>query len=129
MKRQWLSPPLVRAVHDRQIAEHGGTVGLRDAGLLASALARPQQWAAYGDPDPYDLAAAYAVGLIQNHPFLDGNKRTGLVAACLFLELHGVECCAPQIDEVLAMLQVATKELDEPGLAAWFRANTRPLSG
>jgi len=125
MTWQWLSPQLARALHDRQIAEHGGTPGLRDAGLLDSALARPRQLAAYGEPGLHDLAAAYAVGLIRDHPFLDGNKRTALVLACLFLELHGMECCGPQTEEVLAMLRVATGDLDEPGLAAWFRANTR----
>lgn len=129
MTWQWLLPEALRAIHDRQIAEHGGTPGLRDAGLLDSALARPRQLAAYGEPDLYDLAAAYAAGIIQNHPFLDGNKRTALVAACLFLELHGRECCAPQAEEVLAMVGVATRGLDESGLAAWLRANSRALDG
>ena len=77
----WVAPDVVLAIHDRQIAEHGGGVGLRDAGLLSSALARPENLAAYGDPDAFDLAAAYAFGIAKNHPFVDGNKRTAWVVA------------------------------------------------
>ena len=78
---KWVAPDVVGAIHDRQLAEHGGGVGLRDAGLLSSALARPENLAAYGDPDAFDLAAAYAFGIAKNHPFVDGNKRTAWVVA------------------------------------------------
>lgn len=127
MNWRWIQPAVVLAVHDRQIAEHGGMPGLRDPGLLAGALARPQNLAAYGRPDVADLAAAYAFGLIQDHPFLDGNKRTGYVVSRVFLLLHGADLAAPLAERVLAMLRVATGDLDEPGLAAWFRARSRVL--
>ncbi len=127
MNWQWVLPEVVQALHDRQVAEHGGMPGLRDAGLLAGALARPRNLAAYGRPDLHELAAAYACGLIQNHPFLDGNKRTGYTVARIFLLLHGADLSAPPAERVLVMVRVATGGLDEAGLAAWFRANTRVL--
>lgn len=129
MKRRWVQPEVVQAMHDRQIAEHGGLPGLRDEGLLAGALARPRNLAAYGKPDLCELAAAYACGLIQDPPFLDGNKRTAYAVCRVFLQLHGADLSAPPAERVLAMVRVATGELDEPGLAAWLRANNRPLSG
>lgn len=119
----WIDPGVVLAVHDEQLAEHGGAVGLRDAGLLESALARPRQLAAYGEPDVSDLAAAYAYGLARNHPFVDGNKRSAFVAAELFLALNGWRLAASDMDCVLQMLALAAGDLDEAGFAAWLRAN------
>jgi death on curing protein len=117
----WIDKVVILAVHDEQLAEHGGRGGLRDNGLLESALARPQQLAAYGEPDVADLAAAYAVGLAKNHAFVDGNKRTAFVALELFLALNGSTLLADDADCVLTMLSVAAGDLDERGLADWIR--------
>jgi death-on-curing protein len=129
MTWRWLQPETVLGIHDAQLAEHGGAPGVRDMGLLSSALARPRNLAAYGQPDLADLAAAYAVGVIANHPFVDGNKRTGYVVCRLFLAKHGAELVAPLSERLLVMLQVATGDMDESGLAAWLRANSRALDG
>lgn len=117
----WVDRSVILAVHDEQLAEHGGAVGLRDEGLLDSALARPLHLDAYGQPDVADLAAAYGVGLAKNHAFIDGNKRTAFVAMELFLVLNGHELLASDADCVLTMLAVAAGELDEPAFAAWIR--------
>lgn len=117
----WLDPQVLRAVHEEQLAEHGGATGTRDEGLFESALARPQNLAAYGEPDVAALAAAYGVGLARNHPFIDGNKRTAFVAVELFLALNGHRLTANDTDCVLTMLAVAAGDLDEPGFAAWLR--------
>lgn len=121
----WVVAAVVRAVHDEQLAEHGGAAGLRDAGLLESALARPQQLAAYGQPDAAALAAAYGFGLARNHPFVDGNKRTAFVAVELFLALNGFELIADDADCVMTMLRLAAGEIDEPEFAGWVRANCK----
>ena len=119
----WLEKALVLAIHDRQLAEHGGSTGVRDEGLLESALARPQQLHAYGDPAPdvADLAAALAYGLARNHPFLDGNKRTAAVCCETFVELNGatIEADDPQLYE--RYLAVAEGKLAERDFAAWLR--------
>lgn len=115
---------LALAVHDRQLAEHGGGQGIRDMGLLESALARPQNAAVYGDPDAADLAAAYAYGITRNHPFVDGNKRTAFVVSVLFLLDNGYRLHAGDADAVRTFLALATGALSEEGLAGWFRANT-----
>jgi death-on-curing protein len=118
----------VYAVHDEQIAEHGGLAGVRDKALLLSALARPQHLEAYGSPDVADLAAAYAVGIARNHPFLDGNKRTAIVvAAGLFLPLNGYEIVADNREIVRVMLAVAEALMDDAELAAWFRTYMKAL--
>lgn len=117
----WLDGAVMEAVHAEQLAEHGGPAGLRDPGLLASALARPQQRAAYGAPDVADLAACYGWSLTRNHPFVDGNKRTAFVAVELFLRLNGWQLDASDADCVLTMLDVAAGELDEPAFAGWLR--------
>ncbi|MEI8042865.1 MAG: type II toxin-antitoxin system death-on-curing family toxin [Verrucomicrobiota bacterium] len=119
-KPQWLLQETVLALHERLLAEFGGLSGIRDAGLLDSALARPQQLFAYGRPSMSDLAAAYAFGLVRNHPFLDGNKRIGFAAAVLFLELNGRRFSAPEAEATLNTLALAARELDEPGYAAWL---------
>lgn len=123
----WLNPEVVNAIHEEQLAEHGGADGLRDAGLLDSALAKPRNLAGYGTPDAADLAAAYAWGISRNHPFLDGNKRTAFVAAELFLDLNGWQLVASDAECVLTMLRVATGEIEEAALAHWIRAALKPL--
>ena len=122
-KIRWLLEETLTAIHHRQIAEHGGGDGLRDEGLLLSALARPQNLLAYGDPPPdlASLAAAYAYGIARNHPFIDGNKRTALVAARTFLILNGVDLDATQDDKVLTFLKLAEGALSEEELADWIR--------
>jgi len=117
----WLGIPIALAVHDRQLAEHGGGQGLRDAGLLESALARPLNRWSYGEDDRSALAAAYAFGIARNHPFVDGNKRTAWVFARLFLALNGVELRFAPEDAIRTMLALAAGELGENALAGWFR--------
>jgi death-on-curing protein len=125
----WVAERVVYAVHDAQIAEHGGLAGLRDQALLLSALARPQHLAAYQNPDAAALAASYAAGIARNHPFLDGNKRTALVvAAGVFLPSNGFRLTAAHGGRVQAMLAVAEGSMPEAQLAAWFRKNIRELS-
>lgn len=123
----WLLEETLIAIHHRQIAEHGGGDGLRDEGLLSSALARPKNLLAYGEalPDLASLAAAYAYGIARNHPFVDGNKRTALVAARTFLILNGVDLDATQDDKVLAFLNLAEGVISEEELADWIRKRIR----
>ena len=121
----WLDARAITAIHDEQLAEHGGASGTRDQGLLESALSRPINLAAYEKPDAAALAASYAVGLAKNHPFVDGNKRTAFVALELFLALNGFELNASDVDCVLTMLAVASGEMDEPMLAEWIRGNIK----
>jgi death-on-curing protein len=111
----------VLQMHEEQLQAHGGASGIRDQGMLESALARPLQKATYGDPDLSELAAAYLFGIVKNHPFVDGNKRTGFVAADTFLALHGQSVEAAQEDIVAFVLAVAAGEIDEDGAAAFFR--------
>ena len=120
----WIDGTVIRAVHDEQLAEHGGAEGLRDLGLLESALARPPQLAANGEPDTAALAAAYGFGLARNHPFVDGNKRTAFVAVELFLMLNGTTLTANDVECVLTMLDLAAGHLTEPAFAEWLRENT-----
>ncbi len=122
----WLESALIHAVHDEQLAEHGGGAGVRDPNLLESALARPQQLAHYGSPDAADLAASYGYGISRNHPFIDGNKRTGFVALELFLALNGYDLSATDADCVLTMVSVAAGELEEAAFAQWVRSHCQP---
>jgi death-on-curing protein len=122
----WVEPAVVLAVHDMQLAEHGGPPGLRDRGALESALARPRNLAAYGPVDAAGLAAAHAFGLAQNHPFVDGNKRTALVVSELFLALNGWRLVADDAECVLLFLGLAAGDLGEAELADWFRARVEP---
>lgn len=124
---RWLPREVLIAVHEEQLAEHGGAPGLRDEGLFESALARPQQLANYGEPDVADLAAAYAFGLVRNHPFIDGNKRTGYVAAELFLALNGYAMTASDESATLTTLALAAGDLDEAPFAAWLRRHLQAL--
>jgi death-on-curing protein len=117
----WVTREVAEAVHDRQLAEHGGGAGLRDAGLLESALARPQNLNHYGEPDLAAMAAAYAFGIARNHPFVDGNKRTAWVAARLFLRLNGGMLTFDKAEATVMMQALAAGELSEDEVAAWFR--------
>lgn len=118
----WLLPAAIDAIHLRQLAEHGGATGTRDAGLLQSALARPRQLHAHGESaDLAALAAAYGYGIARNHPFVDGNKRTALVATLLFLRLNGCDLSASPQDRYLTIMRLADGHLDEAGFAAWIR--------
>ena len=112
---------MISAVHDRQISEHGGSEGIRDAGGIESALARPVNLASYGEPDAADLAAAYAYGIAKNHGFVDGNKRTAWIAARLFLADNGCRLRFDPLDAIRIMQGVAGGTIREPALAAWFR--------
>ncbi len=117
----WLSQTVIVAVHDTQLATHGGGAGVRDQNLLQSALARPENLAAYGDPDASDLAAAYGFGISRNHAFIDGNKRTGFVAAEMFLILNGYQLSADDTSSALTMLAVSAGDISETEFAAWIR--------
>ena len=124
----WISPELAEAIHERQLAEHGGPSGVRDRGLFESALARPQQLAVYGATlvDAPALAAAYAFGLARNHPFIDGNKRTAAVVCEVFLELNGYLLVAEDADLYPVFLGLAEGTLAENELADWLRRHARP---
>lgn len=120
----WLQREVILAVHEEQLAEHGGATGVRDEGLMDSALARPRHLAVCGEPDHAELAAASGYGLARTHPFIDGNKRTAFVAVELFLALNGWALTASDADCVLTMLSVAAGEIDEPGFADWIRRHS-----
>jgi death-on-curing protein len=121
----WLSRQAIEIIHDEQLVEHGGAGGIRDAGLLESALARPRNLFAYGEADICALAAAYAAGIVRNHPFVDGNKRTGFLAAYSFLAVNGLELDAPEAEAVVMTLGLASGEMPEQGFAAWLHDRTR----
>ncbi len=123
----WIATEVLYAVHEEQLAEHGGLGGLRDANALESAVARAEQLAHYGAPDAADLAAAYGFGIACNHPFADGNKRTAFVAVELFLALNGFELTASDADCVITMLGVAAGDVEAAAFAQWIRAHTQPL--
>ena len=119
----WVAAAVADAAHLEQLTEHGGGEGVRDVGLLASAMARPQNLALYGTPDAADLAAAYAFGIARNHPFVDGNKRTSAVVSETFLALNGYALRASDAELVVAMVALAAGELNEAELADWFRVH------
>jgi death-on-curing protein len=120
----WIDERDALTLHDRLLALHGGAVGLRDDGLLKSALARPQQHFAYAEsPDIVDMAAAYTWGIVRNHPFVDGNKRTGFVVGVLFLELNGYRFNASEEDAAQMVLELASGNLEEAGYIAFLRAH------
>ena len=125
MKWKWIDKRVLLLLHDESLAEHGGASGLRDEGLLDSALARPLNLAAYEKPDVAALAASYAVGLAKNHAFVDGDKRAGFLATGLFLYLNGRRLIASQSDATISMLAVASGEMDEHMLAEWIRRNIK----
>ncbi len=125
---EWLTEALVTALHEELIARYGGHAGLRDQGLLASALARPRNLLAYGEPSLEQLAASYAFGFARNHAFVDGNKRVALAAIDVFLQLNGHELVVGEPEAVVIMRELASSEIDEPELAAWIAANVERLS-
>jgi death-on-curing protein len=124
---RWIDRRALELLHDESLAEHGGASGVRDEGLLESALARPLNLAAYGQPEVADLAASYGVGLAKNHPFVDGNKRVAFLAVGLFLALNGRRLVASQADATLTMLAVAAGQIDEEKLARWLREHSAPF--
>jgi death-on-curing protein len=122
----WIEKPVVLVYHNEQLAEHGGMQGIRDEGLLESALGRPQNLLAYADKEPsiFELAAAYAFGLVRNHPFHDGNKRTALVLAIAFLDLNGVEFHAAPDDVYFTFYELAAGRVTEEELSIWLSRNS-----
>jgi death on curing protein len=123
----WIQDEVALAAHDALIAEFGGLAGVRDIGALQSALARPLNLAAYGSPDVADLAAAYAFGIVRNHPFADGNKRTGFSLALVFILDNGFDFTGPDIETIEMVLELAAGRVPEEALAAWFRTRLTPL--
>jgi len=121
----WLNREDALAIHDMMLAQHGGLGGLRDEGLLESALHRPQQPIAYEKPDAHALAAAYAKGIVQNHPFIDGNKRTGFMLAAVFLETNGWSLTASEESVVAQTLALAGRKTGEENYAHWLRENSK----
>lgn len=119
----WVDVAVARAIHDEQLAEHGGAGGVRDAGAFESAMARPINFAAYGDPDLAAQAAAYAYGLARNHAYVDGNKRSAFVVSTLYLALNGKVLTATDAAAILAFVALAAGDLGEDDLAAWFRTH------
>ncbi len=126
MSWRWIDRRLLVLLHDESLAAHGGASGLRDAGLLASALARPENLAAYGHPDLAELAASYAFGLAKNHPFVDGNKRAAFLSVGLFLGLNGHRLTATQAEATVAVFGLASGEIDEATFATWIRESIAP---
>ncbi len=125
----WIELPETLTIHDCQLAEHGGAPWVRDFELLQSALARAKQLYAYGAPDVYDMAAAYTAGIVGNHPFLDGNKRTGFVVGVLFLELNGFKLRAPEPAATRAVLDLAAGLSSEEAYAQWLRDSAEGVGG
>jgi len=122
----WIDLDVVLAIHDEQLAEHGGQPGIRDRGLLESAMARPRNQFSYGEASIARLSASYAFGISRNHPFLDGNKRTSLVVAELFLQLNGLDLSATNAECVTTFLQLAAGALTEDQFAQWIAGHTAP---
>lgn len=125
---EFLTREFIEAMHAEQLRLHGGAAGLRDEGMLESALARPLQKAAYERPDALELAAAYLFGIARNHPFVDGNRRSALAAADLFLVFNGWSLEADDNDLIQFVLMVAAGEIDEAGATAFFRDHAAPLA-
>jgi death-on-curing protein len=127
---QWLDRQMVEAIHDLQLEQHGGRRGVRDIGALESAIGRPRhRWHYETKTDLASCAAAYGLGLANNHPFVDGNKRTAFQAMFVFLAHNGIEVTAPEPDVVLIMVDLATDKVNEDRLAEWLRANTKKRAG
>ena len=129
MTFEWISIQDALLILGEQLAEHGGLDGVRDIGLLESALARPKNLAAYGEPDIADLAAAYAFGVARNHPFIDGNKRVAWLLAVTFLDVNGTDFEADMVEALHAMLALAEGRIEEKAFAAWLRERLRPAKG
>jgi death on curing protein len=123
----WILRTVIDAMHDMQLAEHGGASGVRDEGMLESALARPVNQHSYGETDICCLAAAYAFGIVRNHPFVDGNKRTGFLAAYVFLKINGVDLVADEVETTTAVMALASGEKDEAQFAEWLRVRVHRI--
>ena len=126
-KPAWVLREVALILHEQSLAQFGGAPGVRDEGLLDSALSKPQNLFAYGKPSLFDLAASYAFGLVKNHPFIDGNKRVGFVVAVLFLELNGYKFQATEVDAVLRTLALAAGSMKKAAYAEWLKANSKRL--
>jgi death on curing protein len=124
-KPVWVLRETVLTLHEQSLAGFGGAAGIRDEGLLDSALGKPENLFAYGKPTLFDLAASYGFGLVKNHPFIDGNKRVGFIVAVLFLELNGYHFQATEVEAAVYTLALAASEMSEKQFAAWLRANSR----
>jgi death-on-curing protein len=120
----WLDRVDCRAIHEVMLGQYGGLAGVRDENMLESAIAKPHHLAAYGKPGSTELAAAYAAGIVRNHPFIDGNKRAGFMTAAAFLEINGCEFTASEVAAVMQTLALAAGALDEAGYAAWLKKNS-----
>jgi death on curing protein len=123
---EWILKETVLGLHEQSLYEHGGSSGMRDEGLLDSALGKPPNLFVYGKPNLFDLAASYAYGLVKNHPFIDGNKRTGFITALLMLELNGLHFNATEADAAIQTLALAAGDMTESDYAAWLEANSKP---
>ncbi len=121
----WVLREVVLAMHEQSLAQFGGSAGNRDEGLMDSALGKPQNLYAYGKPDIFELAASYAFSLVKNHPFIDGNKRTGFLVSIVFLELNGYTFQATEADAAVRTLALAAGELPESAFAQWLKANSK----
>lgn len=121
----WVFREVVFMLHEQSLAQFGGLAGVRDEGLLDSALGKPLNLFAYGKPTLFDLAASYGYGIVKNHPFIDGNKRTGFIVAVTFLELNGLHFAASEVDATVCTLALATGEMSEAAYSAWLKANTK----
>jgi len=128
MNFRWINRQALVLLHDESLAIHGGVAGLRDEGLFESALARPENLAAYGSPDVFECAAAYAFGLARNHPFVDGNKRVAFLASGVFLRINGYRLNISQANAVEAVVSLAAADLSESAYAAWLRAGCVELN-
>lgn len=128
MSFRWINRQALVLLHDESLAIHGGVAGLRDEGLFESALARPENLAAYGSPDVFECAAAYAFGLARNHPFVDGNKRVAFLASGVFLRINGYRLNVSQAEAAEAVLSLAAGDLSESAYAAWLRAGCVELN-
>lgn len=124
----WINKEDVYKIHTEQLAEHGGFPGVRDKGLVESSLSRPQNLFFYQKPSLFDLAAAYAYGIIKNHPFLDGNKRTSFVISVLFLRLNGYGLFTTSLDKITTFLNLADGSISEKEMSQWFKEKSRPIS-
>lgn len=122
---KWVLPETVQLLHEQLLADHGGSAGVRDAGLLDSALSRPQNLFFYGSPTLSELATSYVFGIVKNHPFIDGNKRIGFMVAILFLELNGCRFHAAEADAAVQTLALAAGAVDEDAFAVWLDANSQ----
>ena len=127
MTIRWLTEEMVLAAHQRSLADHGGATGLRDQGMLESALEKPKQHAHYGEPTIFELATAYALGIVKNHAFVDGNKRTAFFATYIFLGLNGYELDVDEAEAAAIVIDLASSQVSDSDFALWLETNCRKL--